>query len=545
MLLACATVVTAPGFAQSALVPKAHGIRVDAGTGNPISPYIYGLNFWNEWISDSKTNDQHRRDGVTLLRAGGNRFTDYNWENNASNAGNDFHFENDAFFTASDVPGWWIEHFIRVANEEGAAAIVTVPMLGYVSADKDKNRNGSINVKQTPDYIHVRFERSYARKPGRHFVYPPNVRDHAVYQDEFVHWVETIKPPATPVWFSLDNEPDIWSGTHSEICPAPFTYADFFKRSVDYASAIKAVAPNSLVFGPVNYGWEGMRNFQDAKDSNGRFFVDAYLDAMRRASKAAKTRLLDVYDFHWYSEASGDGVRINNWSPTDKPGTAAVRIQAPRSLWDPTYIEPSWVINTTGGKPIRLLPMMKEKIAANFPGTRLAITEYDYGGRQWISGALAEADALGIFGRYGLFAACHWGLNDGDHAAMAAFRSFTDFDHAGSHFGDLELKVAGETPAENSVYAARDSKDRHRLTLVVINKLASPQKLAITLNRFKAVTARGFVVKDGTFDDPAHADVRLTPAGLVLQAAPLSITTVEVRNDSQKHPTHSAHGVGQ
>jgi len=50
----------------------------------PISPYIYGLNAPN-WSDAS---------GATITRFGGNRITAYNWENNASNAGSDYLFEN-------------------------------------------------------------------------------------------------------------------------------------------------------------------------------------------------------------------------------------------------------------------------------------------------------------------------------------------------------------------------------------------------------------------------------------------------------------------
>jgi len=39
------------------------------------------------------------------LRAGGNRFTAYNWENNASNAGRDYMFQNDAYLVMSSSTG--------------------------------------------------------------------------------------------------------------------------------------------------------------------------------------------------------------------------------------------------------------------------------------------------------------------------------------------------------------------------------------------------------------------------------------------------------
>ena len=43
--------------------------------------------------------------------------------------------------------------------------------------------------------------------------------------------------------------------------------------------------------------------------------------------------------------------------------------------------------------------MMKKWVANDYPGTKTAITEYNWGGQEHINGALAQADILGIFGR--------------------------------------------------------------------------------------------------------------------------------------------------
>ena len=459
-----------------------------------------------DWLKEWDTY----HDGFTLAREGGNRFTAYNWETNASNAGNDYHFENDDYLAVSKEPGWTVSRFLQHVQNAGAAALITVPTLGYVAADTDTNRDGGMDVNHSKDWIHTRFYSSVARKPGGHFTYPPDLSDNIVYQDEFVHWIEQIKSSKSPVWFSLDNEPDFWHSTHLRINPVAPTYAGFIKSSIDYAWAIKDAAPDSLVFGPANYGWNGMRTFQGAIDAGGRIFLDTYLDAMREAGRKAGKRLLDVYDFHWYPEATGDGARIIYGRGLEKPGTSAARIQAPRSLWDPTFIEQSWIPKSLGNKPIRLLPYMQEEVQKHYPNTKLSISEYEFGAQQSISGALAQADALGAFGRYGLFAACHWGINHAEYAVVAAFQAFTNYDRAGAKFGNEGLKVSGEDPALNSVYAALDSSNPNRLTLVVINKTATAQPMHLVLSRFRARSARGFVVKDKNFEQPLATTVQVS-----------------------------------
>lgn len=489
-------------------------IQIDFSRKKPISPYIYGAN----------TPDWKTMHGVTLSRIGGNRMTAYNWETNASNAGNDWHFQNDGYMGESNEPGLTMRKFLEDSQSNGAAALLTVPTAGYVSADKKADGD----VMQTPNWMQTRFYPSLAKKPGGHFAYPPETKDDKVYQDEFVAWIEKIKSPKTPVWYCLDNEPDIWSSTHKEIRQKPETYAGIIANNIEFASAIKGVAPNTLIFGPVNYGWQGFRTFQGASDAAGRDFLNVYLDALHDAEKTRHRRLLDVLDIHWYPEAQGGGVRIV--TNEDKPGTAEARIQAPRSLWDPTYVEQSWIEDTIDHKPIKLLPRLMKLIDEHYPGTKLGITEYNYGGAKVISGALAEADVLGCFGRYGVFAATIFGMGPEDVAQIAGLKAFVDFDGAGAHFGDTMLGVSGDTPAENSIYAALDSKDPHRLTILAIDKTSNPSPLRFDLGSFKGLKIRAFAI---TRDNPG----KLSPAEAELDGGfakatlqPLSVTVLEIRS---------------
>ena len=54
---------------------------------------------------------------------------------------------------------------------------------------------------------------------------------------------------------------------------------------------------------------------------------------------------------------------------------------------------------------------MKAWIAARYPGTKLALTEYNWGGDTGVSSALAQAEALAIFGREGVDLATRWVSN--------------------------------------------------------------------------------------------------------------------------------------
>ena len=247
------------------------------------------------------------------------------------------------------------------------------------------------------------------------------------------------------------------------------TYAELLQETLDYASAIKDVAPDAKVFGPVSYGWAGYVNLQNAPDAGGRDFLDFYLDAVSAAEQQQGRRLVDVLDVHWYPEATGGGTRITSDSASS--AIAAAREQAPRSLWDPTYVENSWITQSLGGQAIDLLPRLQAKIDAHDPGVRLAITEYYYGGGADISGAIAEADVLGILGRERVFAANLWHLGSTDDGFIdGAFEAFRDYDGHRSAFGDTSIHADTDDVPDTSVYASVDASDPTRMVVVAINR---------------------------------------------------------------------------
>ncbi len=316
----------------------------------PISRLIYGV---NQPIDDAWAN-------ATFLRFGGNRTTAYNWVTNASNAGSDYHFQNDGYLSGT-TPGAAVAAVLHNAYDHDAAALITVPINGSVSADE--KADGDVR-KSGPDYLQTRF-RPEAPAKNAPFTLTPDPNSTVVYQDEFVNWVKTNYPygqtdPHRRIYFELDNEPGLWSETHAEVHPKKLTYAELVRKTIAYATAVKNVEPNTLIFGPANYGWGGYVTLQDAPDANGRDFQVFYLQQLAKAGAAAGRRLLDVLDVHWYPEATGGGVRIDGME--SNPAVVAARLQAPRSLWDPTYMETSWITKNTR-HPIDLIPVFQKKIA--------------------------------------------------------------------------------------------------------------------------------------------------------------------------------------
>ena len=141
---------------------------------------------------------------------------------------------------------------------------------------------------------------------------------------------------------------------------------------------------------------------------------------------------------------------------------------------------------------MRLIPRMHDWVNASYAGTKLATTEYNWGGLEHINGALTQADILGIFGREGMDLATLW--NEGQEIdynvfetlpGAYAFRMFRNYDGSGSRFGDTSVSATSSNQAQLSIYAAQRTSDSS-LTLMIINK-------AMTTSVTGTVNIAGFV----------------------------------------------------
>ncbi|HVV83621.1 MAG TPA: glycoside hydrolase family 44 protein [Kofleriaceae bacterium] len=485
--------------------PGAADVRVDVRVDTaraPISPLIYGVN----------GGADPARDRPGLQRSGGNRLTAYNWENNASNAGADYCNQNDATFGGpGSPPAGAYRALLDDARARGTAALVTVPIIDHVAADHDDLGDGGQgppacvgDVRNSgADYLQTRFVANAPRR-GSAFPATPDLGDGVVYQDEAVAYLRRTWGDVR-VLVALDNEPDLWSSTHPRVHPAPVTYAELADRTLRFAAAVKDAWPDAPVLGFVSYGYNGYTTLQNAPDGAGRPFIPFFLDQLHAADAAAGHRLVDVLDLHWYPEARGDGVRI---SDTSGAQGAAARVQAPRSLWDPSYREDSWIVNDVLHAPIALLPSLAADVAAHDPGIGLGFSEWNYGGGNDVSGAIATADVLGIFGREHVTLSSIWLLRAAsqERYTLAGLRVYTSYDGAGAHFGDTSIAATTTDVARVTAYAS-DEGTGARQVVVLINKATTPLTAAVTIATPHTLTAADRWVLDGDAPsiDPAAA----------------------------------------
>jgi hypothetical protein len=550
LLIAIAATVASAGGSAWAITPDNPGpadvrltINSLANPARPISPYIYGANSALGGPLDAP---------ITLDRLGGNRWTGYNWETNASNAGSDWNHQSDNYLVngqPNTAPGQAILPSLQAAAASDRALIVTVPIAGYAAADANGTSVSHAQTAPSPRWREV-VAKKHSKYPGAPLALSPNKTDNYVFTDELVNWVEQSKQPGQPVFYSLDNEPGLWSETHVRLHPTNPTFAEMRDKTIAHAAAIKDVNPQAIVFGGVGYGWSDFVELQHAADDvttpvhpggdeeSGELHYYEWLLKETAAAEASQGRtLMDVLDLHWYPEAQGGGVRIT--TDDSSPAIAAARVQAPRSLWDPTYVETSWISQwgtwsgTPGNPgPVKLLPRVQRDIDDFKPGAKIAITEYNYGGTNHISGGIAQADALGVFGREGVFAANFWQLHTVEPRYVdGAFQMYLNFDGNGGAFGDQSVEAATTSLIDSAVYASLDSDDPSRMVLIAINRTGVAKTAAVEVThdrRFNSAEVYQLTAASATPQRAADIPIGLVNAFLYTMPA-YSVSTIVLR----------------
>ena len=497
--------VAAPDRDASAATGPALSINAGANQ-HAISPLIYGMNF-----ADAALAQDLR---LPVNRWGGNSTTRYNWQLDVHNTGSDYYFENIPDGNSTTLPNdSTADRFIERDRGTNIQTLLTMPLIGWTPSTRKDNHPYDCGFKVS----------TYGGQDGVDSQWDPDCgnglnggapitgndpSDTSVaigptfVQDWVRHLIGRYGTAAQGgvKFYNLDNEPGLWDETHRDVHPALPTYDELTDHGKQYAAAIKVVDPGALTLGPVQDGWTryfyssygtypdtAAQQDRDSPSHGGKPFVEWYLQQMAAYENTNNTRLLDYFDLHYYPQTPGVSL-----SPVGDAATQANRLESTRSLWDPDWVDESWIpstgeataVNGVGvDGAIQLIPRMRDWVAKNYPGTKLAISEYNWGALDSMNGALAQADVLGIFGREGLELATLWAPPAPTDPGAFAFRMYRNYDGQGAAFGDTSVSASSADQGQLAVYAARRGGDG-ALTLMIINKSAGSLTSQISLAGF-------------------------------------------------------------
>jgi uncharacterized repeat protein (TIGR02543 family) len=527
--LADITFSTLPALPPPPALQPGPVLSVDVSAGvHPISPYIYGMNFASEAMAATLR--------LPVRRWGGNATTRYNWQANLHNSGRDWYFENVPDGPAV-IDGSVSDLFVEQDRRTGTKTLMTVPIMGW-TARSDSSRShpyacgykvSLYSPQQSVDSWDTNcgngVSASGAMITGNSPSDTSSVIDPSFVSGWLAHLTGKYGTATNGgvAYYNLDNEPMLWNSSHRDVHPEPTTYDELRDRTVQYGAAVKSMDSSAKTLGPALWGWcayfysalDGCARGTDYQTHNSTPFVPWYLQQMKLYEQQQGVRILDYLDLHYYPQANGVAL-----ASAGSAATQAMRLRSTRSLWDPTYLDESWINDT-----VRLIPRMHDWTNANYPGTGVAISEYNWGGMESINGALAQADILGIFGREGVELATLWAPPTTNQPGEFAFRIYRNYDGVGHGFGDTSIQAVSNNQDTLAVYAATRSSD-NALTLVVINKSAVNLVSTVGISGFSPqTTASAFRYSSADLSSIQQlADQEITPQGFSSTFPAFSIT---------------------
>jgi len=531
LLRAALVIVLLAGASKSFAQNPAAYVAVDADANrHAINPDIYGLAF-------AATSDLVALN-APLNRSGGNAETSYNWQLNSDNRGSDWYFE--SFADTVSTPGYRGDNFIaatRAANV-GTQALLTIPMIDYignVGPGRASLWSFSI-VKYGPqtgwDPYNPDAGNGISTAPGNPYITGNNPADASVPNSTSIQqgWVQHLIDTWGPAsagglkYYLMDNEPSIWFSTHRDVAPIGASYSQIYNDYLNYAGAVRALDPAATIMGPEEWGWlalfysgfdqqNGTGPDSDYATHNNTYYYPWLMQQLASYQQTTGKQLLNVLSVHYYPQ---DG----SFSDNDSLAAQLIRNQSTRSLWDPKYVDQSWIASVgINGGIVDLIPNLKSWVKQYYPGLKTAITEYNWGDEPNLNGATTQADVLGIFGRQGLDMATRWTVPANPSPTYLSMQIYRNYDGNNSTFGDTSVYAGVADPDYLSSFAAVRSSD-HALTVMVINKQQGSTPVSVSLANFATTgTAQAWQIASAT-------QASITPLGNVAIANNSITTTV-------------------
>ena len=455
-------------------------IQVNAAAGqHAISPLIYGLN-----NADPATLTYLN---VPLNRSGGNLSSTYNWQQDAANHDSDYFYE--SISDGNGAPEQSSDQFISATQGAGSQPIVTIPTMPYVAKlGPDRSILASYSVakygpqQQTDPFdsdagngISANGTPITGNDPNDAYV-PNSVAFEQTWVQNMVAKFGTASAGGVE-HFALDNEPSIWFGTHGDIAPTGETMDQVLDYMIAYGSMIKSVDSTAQVQGPEEWGYlgtiysgfdqqygnaHGYSNLPDQTAHGGMDYFPYLLQQLNAYQQKTGVRILDTLTVHDYPQGG-------EFSENDSTDMDQLRNVSTRSLWDPSYVDQSWI-----DTQVEMIPRLQNWVNTYYPGTNIGITEYNWGDTQFMNGATSEADVLGIFGQQGLYMSNLWPLENypsttSEYPAYNAIKLYRNYDGHDSTFGDTSVSTAVPNPDQVSAFSAVRASDG-ALTIMVDNK---------------------------------------------------------------------------
>lgn len=467
-IFALGLLMSTNGWAQSAT------ITVNATANKKkISPYIYGR---NEGLDRSV---QFYKDaGLRFARIGGNNATTYNWEAKL-NVHPDWY--NNVYPTDWDA----VAQRVMDNSSNNIQGMFTFQLLGRAASSTQYNFNDwAFNQSQYWSGLSQNLAGGGVVNPagGGAALVDGNINlftkpwpaDSSVGilnywfgangkgydKNRFVYW-------------SMDNEVDIWSGTHDYAMPTQLSASAFMDRYIELAKKAKALYPGIKLCGPVNTSeWFWYKWANESIWINGKYYpwLEYFIKRLGDEYKATGIKLVDVIDIHNYPSYNNDaealqGHRIYFDQTYDYPGSSGIR--SINGGWDNSLTK-QYIFK-------RINDWVTAEFGAN-SGITVGVSEW---GTMSSSNPSLEsviyASHLGTFANNSVELFTPWNWSIGMWETLHLFSK-----------NAKDYSVSSVSSAENTVSAYSSINEvADAMTVIIVNKdMNSSQNVTVNLNGF-------------------------------------------------------------
>ncbi|MBW8331617.1 MAG: T9SS type A sorting domain-containing protein [Prolixibacteraceae bacterium] len=451
-------------------------IDIDVSKGKkPVSPYIYGKNnvlpstFLNSGTTAGITKAKEA--GVRFVRqGGGNNSTKYNWR-----------------LKLSSHPDWYNNVYANdwdgaarnlIDKMPGVQGMWSFQLLGKAAANA-KNNFGDWAYNQSKWWEGVNQNLAGGGTPN-----PTGSKAKVEGNPDLylMEWTADSTVGILDKWFedkglgynkdqfrywSMDNEPEIWSGTHDDVMKTQCTAEEFMQLYFKVAKAARAKYPDIKLLGPVPANEWQWYNWSGGSKINGVHYpwLEFFIKRIAEEEKASGIKLLDVLDIHFY--------------PGESDATNCVQLH--RVYFDRNYVYPgaNGVKNITG---VWNASLTKEYIlgrcsdwltkykGANH-GVGLAVTETDIASSNANVLAVWYASTMGEFMKNGVEVFTPWSWKEGMWETLHLFSRYNQENYVQAISQNETLVSAYPTINE-----AADS-----MTVVLVNRSLT-ETIQVNLN---------------------------------------------------------------
>jgi len=510
-------------------------VSIDATQNRvPVSPYLYGKNEDLGSPQDPLTGADWvllRDAGVTMVRAhGGNNGTKYNWQKKLSS--------HPDWYNNVYSHDWDFGQTTLQQHLPGVQAMWCFQLLGKVADNTAHNFDDwSYNQSQW-------WAGTSQNLAGGGTLNPSGSNKALKDGDPSLYLTDTSAVTSTAIldhwagpsglglertyfrYWNMDNEPEIWSGTHDDVMPTQLSAEAFMQRFFAYAKQARALYPDIKIVGPVTANEWQWYNWATPITVNGHTYpwLEYFIKRIGEEEASTGVRLLDVLDLHYYPAVT-DSASI---------------LQLHRIFFDTSYANPEangvhavnggWDTTITQEYIFARCQHWLDQYLGTGHGVTLGLTEVGLAVTNAPVGSVWYASTLGEFMKHGVEIFTPWTWQPGMWEVLHLYSRY--------NYGTSVLATSDD---ETSVSAYTTTDDNTgNLEIVLVNR-------ALTASKSTSVTFANSSVPDGqytslqlsnlpsteTFVSDSHnalSSGSVTVAGkqFTLTLPPLSITSIRL-----------------